>query len=700
VPTVESQPSPLLPWVRPLAVAMWVGAVLARTQSTGAGQELHTPGAQVFFDALAFCALSLSCVEVWLAKPRWLRLGLPLGACVAVAILLLAEGAAAPDPDLGWRTAVSWCAAAALGLSAALLSAHGPEARWLGAVLIASVALGACSGLYQYFVEFPELQRQLEAEGIPELALYEADFQQGLKERIYATAATGPWLLPNMLAAAVAMVFPLGVVFAISQRRWRRGAAVGVCVLLVAALLATKSKGGILAWAASLGAFALLYPRWRHLRPRLLAGVGAIGAGVALVGGGLFLRARETHGVGLSLTVRLEYWQSGWAMWTDAPWLGHGLNAFRALYPAYKLPSAEETKHAHNGVVQLLVEVGLIGVLILAAGAALWAWRAARRAPPGELTQGSGPRGAVVGGLFVGALALLAGGDALSLSLEFPLTLLGIGALAWALAEGEAIPAERWRAGVAAGIVGFLADSLTNFGLHQAGCLVTVLVLAGLTRAGGAALEEGEPAPSEPPAWLGATAAGLASVVALACVFGAQPLLLADSAREEARALHMQGAEHAAAGRSTLARESLREAREAYDAAIEADPDFVDGYRERASVCRALGDLPAAVADLERAVELVPIAAAPHNELGHALLESGDEARALAAFDAALERYPGHPQFLLDAAEARAASRDPVVNASAADYAQRALAASEATRLQLRKLTANQRARAEALLEE
>ena len=225
-----------------------------------------------------------------------------------------------------------------------------------------------------------------------------------------------------------------------------------------------------------------------------------------------------------------------------------------------------------------------------------------------------------------------------------------------------------------------------------------MLVLAGLTRAGGSALEKGGAESPEPPAWLGATAAGLASAVALACVFGAQPLLLADSAREEARALHMQGAEHAAAGRSTLARESLREAREAYDAAIEADPDFADGYRERASVCRALGDLPAAVADLERAVELLPLGAAPRNELGHALLERGEEARALAAFDAALERYPAHPEFLLDAAEARARSADPVVQASAADYARRALEASDATRLQLRKLTASQRARAEALL--
>ncbi|MCA8923554.1 MAG: hypothetical protein KDD82_17185, partial [Planctomycetes bacterium] len=111
-----ADPSPLLRWVSPLALAVWIGAVLARTQSSGAGQELHTPGAQVFFDALAFTALALACVEAFLERRPGLRLELPLAGSAVVVGVLFAAGSAAPDPELGWRTALSWSAAGALGL--------------------------------------------------------------------------------------------------------------------------------------------------------------------------------------------------------------------------------------------------------------------------------------------------------------------------------------------------------------------------------------------------------------------------------------------------------------------------------------------------------------------------------------------------------------------------------------------------------
>ncbi|MEZ6184897.1 MAG: O-antigen ligase family protein [Planctomycetota bacterium] len=690
--TEPEPPSPLLRWITPLALATWVAAVLARTQSSGAGQELHTPGAQVFFDALTLSALALALVEALLAR-RALRLWAHLGLGGALIVGLWAAGAHAPDPELGWRTALSWTAAAGLAAATALLASAGGRARWLGAVLVGSVLLGACSGLHEVLVEAPALQRDLEQGRLQELALYEADFQQGLRERIYGAAATGPWLLPNMLACAIAMVFPLTLAHAAAQRGARRVLAGGACVVLVAALVATESKGGVLAFLASLGAFAVLHPRWRRLRTKLLLGVAGAGALLGGVGTLLFLRAREAEGVGLSLTVRLEYWSAAWRMGLDAPWLGHGLNAFRALYPRYKLPVAEEALHAHNAPLELWVELGALGLLGLVALVGLVAWRAVRGAPRAELAPDPSQRAGLGVGLAFGGLVLLAGSDVLGLNLEWLLVLLGVGGVAWGLAEGAPLPADRWRAALAAGCVGFAADGATNFGLHQAGCLTAVCVLVGLLRAG--APVESEPAPH--PSLLAAT--GGACVLALVGVLWAQPLMLADAAREEARALHMEGAELARTGKRARATEALEGARAGFQAAIDAYPAYADSYRERAAVSRGLGDLEQAVADLERAAEREPTSAAIRDELGLALQELGDLPRARAAFDAALERYPLHPAFLLDAAEAWAQHPEPDP-LRARDFARRALEASDAPRLVLRKLTDAQRARAEALAAE
>jgi tetratricopeptide (TPR) repeat protein len=59
---------------------------------------------------------------------------------------------------------------------------------------------------------------------------------------------------------------------------------------------------------------------------------------------------------------RVYYLRSGLAMWRERPFVGHGAGAYARLYPRTRIPGAGETRYAHNFLVQLAVELGLVGV--------------------------------------------------------------------------------------------------------------------------------------------------------------------------------------------------------------------------------------------------------------------------------------------------------------------------------------------------
>lgn len=71
-----------------------------------------------------------------------------------------------------------------------------------------------------------------------------------------------------------------------------------------------------------------------------------------------------------SLKVRLEYWEAGFRMMKDRYFVGGvGLRNFGDFYAEYKKPSYQEVKLAHSTAVQLLADMGVLG---LASYAALW----------------------------------------------------------------------------------------------------------------------------------------------------------------------------------------------------------------------------------------------------------------------------------------------------------------------------------------
>lgn len=194
---------------------------------------------------------------------------------------------------------------------------------------------------------------------------------------------------PNYLAASLVPAVALVLGFAVAARsRSARLALAGLAAALVVGLIATESRGGLIAAAVAVAA-GLVFARGQ--RRALLAGVVLVG-----VAGGLWLAASpvawerltsaEDRGNG-----RLSLATVAWRIVEDRPALGVGLDNFAAHSPRYvREPGeldfvnfiAERGLPVHNAYLQLLAETGPVGLLLFLAFAFAClraAWRARRR---------------------------------------------------------------------------------------------------------------------------------------------------------------------------------------------------------------------------------------------------------------------------------------------------------------------------------
>ena len=183
------------------------------------------------------------------------------------------------------------------------------------------------------------------------------------------------------------------LLFAAARRAglWGWGvAAAAVGVVLVLA-------GSRAAWLTY--ALVVAYTGWRLLGARALIGCLAIGlvAAVAIGFGSSQVRERvartamawegDGDGVNQALSGRAQIWAAAGCMIADHPVNGVGARGFRDAYPGCNpAPQAQEVwgegpaLHAHQIVLEILAETGVLGLLLWLAAAAQ-AWRAWRFAP-------------------------------------------------------------------------------------------------------------------------------------------------------------------------------------------------------------------------------------------------------------------------------------------------------------------------------
>lgn len=154
-----------------------------------------------------------------------------------------------------------------------------------------------------------------------------------------------------------------------SKLRSRLAPMAGAAIV-VAGLLLTQSKGGMMAFLAAgvVFALALCVRRWFAAQgKRILA--GAVLLGVLLSAGASY--ALICYGLehgrlpgGNSMLVRWQYWEAAARMYADHPFTGVGPGNFASYYPHYKPPAAlESVADPHNFILSFLTQYGPLGLL-------------------------------------------------------------------------------------------------------------------------------------------------------------------------------------------------------------------------------------------------------------------------------------------------------------------------------------------------
>ena len=219
--------------------------------------------------------------------------------------------------------------------------------------------------------------------------------------RIYGLRPTlgwvgwGPFPNRNHTASFLAMgaLVAAGALFwAMAKRRQLLAVAAAVgFAAIVGALLASKSRGGLVAFGAGIAIFMLLIlARNRNRRAwGVVLGLACTVAALVLTFGGKVLARFTSQEAGaVSNDLRRQIWSDTATMWKDAPLFGHGLETFAQIFPIYTTHDfdGQMVRHSESSWLLWLTEVGAvplalaaIGILVFCAIGIGRAWRNERR---------------------------------------------------------------------------------------------------------------------------------------------------------------------------------------------------------------------------------------------------------------------------------------------------------------------------------
>jgi O-antigen ligase len=212
----------------------------------------------------------------------------------------------------------------------------------------------------------------------------------------YGSAWQGVYTNKNSLGRAMAFGGTALVLVAMesNRHRWLPWSAAGLTLLLVAL---SRSATSLL---IVLGMLALI-PLFRSLRLRTPAAAaawfGAVLLGVIVLTLALANESVVFGALGrdATLTGRTTLWAVVLASISEQPWLGYGYNAFwQGWSGSSALVLSEvgwDTPHAHNGFLDLALDLGLLGMAILVIGILVASRAALRSARVSALASGVWP---------------------------------------------------------------------------------------------------------------------------------------------------------------------------------------------------------------------------------------------------------------------------------------------------------------------
>ena len=177
---------------------------------------------------------------------------------------------------------------------------------------------------------------------------------------------------PNVFATRLLLPLALSVGAFFSVRpAWLKTVVLGCSALLTLAVLLTLSRGAALAVLVMAFVFLLRF----GVNPRILM-IGALLAGISLTLPGEFYKrfseAAATGGAG-----RLDIWLVGWEMLKHYGIFGAGISNFSnvyTIYAGYAPRFVGFDRASHNLYLEMFVEAGLIGILLLVQAVRMQLW--------------------------------------------------------------------------------------------------------------------------------------------------------------------------------------------------------------------------------------------------------------------------------------------------------------------------------------
>jgi O-antigen ligase len=204
----------------------------------------------------------------------------------------------------------------------------------------------------------------------------------GVIHTIYDWAIFGPYVNRSHFAGYIVMAIPLAVGFAIEalaglRREWRsrrRGFVTlggpeanafvrrsAEAMMLLVGLIASQSRGGIVAFAASMAALPFT---GRHRRAAAAVVLLVALLGLPWLGLGEIVKGFESRGIQAS---RIDMWRDMLPMFPSFPLLGSGFNAFGTAYaPFQTIWRSDFIGQAHDEYLQVLLDTGLVGAGLFA----------------------------------------------------------------------------------------------------------------------------------------------------------------------------------------------------------------------------------------------------------------------------------------------------------------------------------------------
>ena len=191
-----------------------------------------------------------------------------------------------------------------------------------------------------------------------------------------AGRAHGPFNSGNALALFLGPVFllVLGQTLQTLKTSGLKRLVYGlISLIILSALILTKSKGGVIGVFIAISVIGLIYFLRRCNKIFLLSKIWlVIPIYLIIVTGGLTQISRFTpknnnpwlRPLNDTLTPRLCLWEGAVNLLKDRPLLGAGLNGFKSLYSQkYFTCDAEALQYPHNFILNFGTETGILGVL-------------------------------------------------------------------------------------------------------------------------------------------------------------------------------------------------------------------------------------------------------------------------------------------------------------------------------------------------